>query len=116
MAENSGLVQIIPFKDKICFDCGKPATIKYLPKFSPEGKELFTCQDCFIIRERYFGKTTNLLPLEVICDGCKTDSHNEHHCEHKEVTVDGVRTHKSCMCEECIGDSSDVQKFIGSKI
>lgn len=107
-------MKILAIEGKICFDCGLPPNVRTYKVDISGNEELYLCVKCLEIRGAYFSKTGKPLPQQVVCDGCKTDSHNEHRCEHKDVTVDGVKTHKLCTCEECsLGESSDVQKFLG---
>lgn len=117
MSEDTNLMHVTPFKGETCFDCKDPSRIwECIEFFVPGGKNLSLClcERCANIRDQYLSETKKILPLEVICDGCKTDSHNEHHCEYKDVTVDGIKTYKSCSCEECFcGEPPDIQKFLG---
>lgn len=108
MTEGSKSSRILTFKGETCFDCGLPPNVRTYKVDISGNEELYLCTKCLEIRGAYFSKTGKCLPAQVICDGCKTDSHNEHHCECNDVTVDGVKTRKSCSCSECsLGDFSD---------
>jgi|GEM_PF-2288845 len=113
MSDSSKFRRILTIKGEICFDCGAPPNVRTFKVDISGYEELYLCIKCLEIRLAYFSKTGRSLASQVMCDGCKTDSHNEHHCEYKDITVDGVKTHKPCICEECLGDSSDAQKFLG---
>lgn len=92
------------FDGEHCFDCGaENPFFKDSGSAVPKGADVFLCEECMDIRERYLDETGSVLPLNVICDGCRTNSHNEHFCSTSEAVVDGIRTKKSCSCEECAG-------------
>ena len=114
MTDHSNLYRILTIKGEICFDCGAPPNVRTFKVDISGNEELYLCTKCLETRFVYFSQTGKPLPQQVMCDGCKTDSHNEHHCEHTEVTVDGVKTKKPCVCEECAPDeSSGERKFSG---
>jgi hypothetical protein len=108
-------MKILTFKGEVCFDCGAPPNVKTYKVDISGNEELYLCTKCFEIRGVYFSKTGNPLAPKVTCDGCNTNSHNEHHCCINDAVVDGVKTRKKCSCEECSDDSSEIQEFIGRK-
>lgn len=99
-----------PFSEEFCCDCGRPNPLfRGFGSSVPKGCDTFFCEECMNIRERYQDENSEPLPLHVICDDCNTDSHNPHNCKKTDIFVGGVKTKKSCSCEECNG----VLKFLG---